>query len=475
MGKITRNYLYNLVYQMLIIFVPLVTAPYLARVLGATGNGTFSYIQSTASLISTIMMLGIYAYGNRAVAYSRDNPDSLSKTFNQIMSARLVLTVLCTVVYLLFIVFSKKYVVLFFVYYTYVFAYCIDCTWLYIGVEDMKWAVIKNTITKLFSVLGIFLFVRSSDDLGKYVLIQGLSVLISNILAFSQVKRYVRKIRLDFSNLWQDLRGSVMLFLPSVATTVYLQCDKVLIELISGATDQVSFYDYSEKIITIPLAFITVLSTVMMPRIANEFKRGNHEKISDLLNRAASFSIFIALPMTFGLIIVSGKLIPWYLGDGFLPTITAIRIIAPIVVANTVMNISGEQYFTATDQIGILVRSQIIAAVGNIVLNIVLIPMLGFIGSAVATLVTSYLAAAIQWFYLLRQVKLNGLLRNSIKMLINSIIMTIVIFVLTNHMASTPFTSLVQVTLGIATYLACSFLSRDKNLTMVINQLKNRK
>lgn len=472
MGKITKNYIYNLIYQLFVMFVPLVTAPYLARVLGAEGTGTYSYVYSMSSIICTFVMLGIYNYGNRQVAYVRDDKNKLTKVFWQVMSARLIIAIIGTIVYFGVVFIIDRYIWLFTLYYTYLLAYFIDCTWLYVGVEDMKWAVIKNTLTKVIAVLGIFLLVHDENDLAIYVLIQGSSVLISNLLAYSQLRKYVEKPCLDFSNLKNDIKGALTLFLPSVATTIYTQCDKVMIELLTGATNEVAFYDYSEKIVTIPLTFITVLSTVMMPRIANEYKKGHRDQISNLLNKGIQFSLFLAFPMVFGLFAVSDKLVPWYLGDTFMPTVYAIQLIAPIIISNTLSGISGSQYFTATNQIGILLKSQFTAVIANVIINAILIPRYGFYGAAIATLITSFACAIIQYAFLLRQVQLPGLLTKIAKYGALSFVMFIIVRIITMDMSATPWTNILQVSIGVAVYLAECFILKDTQVLFVLNKVK---
>ncbi len=473
MGKIVKNYMYNLIYQLFVMFVPLVTAPYLARVLGPEGTGTYSYVYSMTAMICTFVMLGIYNYGNRQIAYVRDNSDRLSDVFWQIMSARLIIAAIGTVVYFAIVLFLNRYVKLFVLHYTFMLAYFVDCTWLYVGVEDMKWAVIKNTVTKIFTVLGILIFIHGEEDLPIYVLIQGASILISNLLAYSQLRRYVHKPHLDFSNVKNDLSGAILLFLPSVATTIYTQCDKVMIELLTGATNEVSFYDYSEKIVTVPLTFITVLSTVMMPRIANEYKKGETKNISNLLNRAAQFSMFIAFPMVFGLISVADKLIPWYLGNEFLPTIHAIMLLSPIIITNTLTGISGSQYFTATNQIGVLVKAQFIAVIGNIIINALFIPRYGFYGAAVATLVTSFLCAVIQYYFMLRQIKLPELFANAFKYMSVSVAMFFVVRILTGRMQASPMTNILQIFIGVIFYLGTCLAIGDKQVRYIFMRVKS--
>lgn len=474
MNKIAKNYIYNLIYQILVVIVPLVTAPYLARRLGPTNVGIYGYIHSTTSLICMIVMLGIYAYGNRQIAYIRDNKTQVDIVFWEIMSTRFVIAVFGTMIYFGIVLFIGKYISLFCIYYTFLLAYFLDCTWLYVGMEDMKWAVLKNTVTKILAVIGIFIFVKNQEDLWKYVVIQGLSLLVSNLLAYSQLYQYVGKPKLILQNLKSHLVQSTMLFLPSIASAIYLQVDKVMIELMTGRTAEVSFYDYSEKLITIPLTFITVLSTVMMPRIANEFHKRNKEKIDELINTAARFSIFIACPMMFGLIAVSDKLIPWYLGEDFLGTAVAMSIIAPIILTNTLTGISGNQYFTATNQINILLKSQIAAAVINVAINALLIPKFGFIGAAVATVFSSVLNAGVQYYYLVKQVKMNGFIKDLVLHLIMGIIMYFIIRIITQEMSASPITNLIQVIIGVIVYLISALIVRDKQLFQMIDVVKDK-
>ena len=472
MGRIAKNYIYNLMYQLLVLLVPLITAPYLARVLGSEGTGIYSYVHSMTSIICTISLLGIYNYGNRQIAYVRDNKEQISQTFWQIISARLLILVLGTIAYFLIILIIGKFTTMFAIYYSYLLANFIDCTWLYVGVEDMKWAVIKNSMTKILAVIGIFAFVKTKNDTALYVFIQGFTILLSNILAYTQVRRYVGKPHLDYSCIKENIVGSVSLFLPSVAATIYLQCDKIMIELLTGATNEVSFYDYAEKIVTIPLSFITVLSTVLMPRIANEFKRNNKESISSLLNGAASFSMFLAFPMTFGLMSVADKLVPWYLGEEFIPVIYAILLISPIVITNTLTGISGSQFFMATNQIGILLKSQLAAVIGNIIINAILIPQYGFYGAAIATLITNTICAVVQYFYLLKQIKLPGLLKTSMKYFAISFLMFLLTRLITGNMRARPITNLIQVFVGVSFYMLICFVVKDKQLLLLCSKIK---
>lgn len=472
MSKITKNYIYNLLYQLFVLLVPVITAPYLARVLGANNQGVSSYIISISNVIGSITMLGIFSYGNRQIAYERDDKEKMSQTFWEIMIVRFILGIIGSALYFFVALKLTDYTQYFFIYYFWLLATYVDCTWVFVGVEDMKLAVIKNFIAKLLTVIGMFIFIKNSDDINKYLLILGLSVLIANLSAYIQLRKYILKPIIDFNNIKKHILGSINLFLPYVATLLYLQVDKIMIEVFTNTTNQVSFYDNAEKIVTIPLAFITVLSTVMMPRIANEYLKNNLTNIKNYLIKAGRISLFLAFPMTIGIMIIASKFIPWYLGHEFLPVISAIVFISPMIISNSLEGIAGRQYFTATNQIPILLKSYISTAITNIIVNIILIPKWGFIGAAIATLISSYICVLIQFYYLNKQINMMGLIPYSIRYLIYSLIMGTVVYLLSKNLEASPITTVIQILSGGSIYLFICFINKDSILKEIIDKIK---
>lgn len=461
MGKIARNYLYNAAYQILVIIAPIITAPYLARVLGAKNLGIYSYVSSSGNIITTISLLGIYAYGNRQTAYVRENKGALTRTFWELELTRLLLGTAGTVIYFIYGFFNHSYSLYFLIYYPYILAEFIDCSWIYIGLEDMKPAVMKNFVTKLINVAGIFLFVRSRNDLWIYILLLAVTTLAANVSIYSQLPKYVGRIRADIHSVPGHLRGSIELFLPQVASLFYLQVDKVMMEWITHSTSQISFYDQAEKIVTIPLSLITVISTVMMPRLANEYQKNNMEEIQNLLLKAGKYALCMALPMMLGLFCIARQFIPWYLGQEFLPTSTAIMILSPIVLLNSLTGISGKQYFTATNQMKILLRAYVTAAVMNVIVNALLIPRFGYVGAAVATVLSSLSSVLMQFHDLKRQVSIGALWKTGCKYLLGAVLMAVCICVFTRNMRARASTTIFQILLGAAVYFGFLLMIKD--------------
>lgn len=476
MGKLAKNYLYNVAYQILVLLAPIVTAPYLSRVLGADNLGIYSYVNSSGNIITTISLLGIYAYGNRQTAYVRENKNSLTSTFWELEITRLILGSIGTVVYIVYSIVNTEFSFYFLIYYPYILAQFIDCSWIYVGLEDMKPTVLKNAVTKLVNIAGIFLFVKNRNDVWIYIMMLAVTTLVANISIYTQLSKYIGRPKADLKMIPQHIKGSIGLFLPQIASLFYLQVDKVMLAWITGTTNQVSFYDQAEKIVTIPLSLITVISTVMMPRIANEYKKHNKEIINRLLSKAGRFALCIAMPMMFGIFSIANKFIPWYLGTEFQPTATAIMVLSPIIVLNSLAGISGNQYFTATNQISILMWAYVSAAIMNVIANALLIPELGYIGSAIATVLSSLSSVIIQYYFMLKQVKLNQLWKYTIKYFIGGLFMGVVVLLISSRMPAAILTTIVQIASGFCIYLIYLVVTKDEMIkegfTLILNKIK---
>lgn len=475
MGRIGKNYIYSVAYQILVLIAPIITAPYLARVLGADNLGIYSYVYSSGSIITTISLLGIYAYGNRQTAYVRESKAALTSTFWELELLRLVLGTIGTVIYILYAALNKDYFVYFCIYYPYILAQFIDCSWVYVGLEDMKPAIGKNFVTKLINIIGIFLFVKSKDDLWIYIMLLAVTTFLANISIYTHLPRYIDKPKVDKKMLIPHLKGSLALFLPQVASLFYLQMDKVMLEWITGATNQVSFYDQAEKIVTIPLSLITVISSVVMPRLANEYRKGNTETVQNLLLKAGKYALCMALTMMCGIFCIARQFISWYLGPEFQATSVAIMILSPIILFNTLAGISGNQYFTATNQTSILLKAYVAAALTNIAVNLLLIPSYGYIGAAIATVLSSLISVITQYLYFRKQVKINEIRKYLLKYMVGALLMAVVITVPTYHMAGTFLTTCLQIGIGIAVYLIYLIITRDSVVKDLMALLHNRR
>ena len=468
MNKLIKNYIYNVVYQIFLIIVPLITAPYLSRVFTSETIGIYGYVNSVVSIIATLGMLGLQSYGSRQIAYNRDNKEIVSKSFTSIFLLRMVLLSVVSVFYIPFC-FISEYKIFFLIQYILILAQFLDVSWVFIGFEDLGIVTARNFIAKFITVISIFIFIRKDNDLWKYFIIFSFITFITTITVYFSLNKYVRFKKISIKKSLRHLLPAIKLFFPQIATLLYLQVDKIMIGKLTESTSQIAYYEYAEKIVLIPLAIITALNTVLMPRIANLFINSNYKKIEEYMNKSVSFALFLSIPMMFGLIGIARGLMPWYLGEEYIFSAYAIIILSPLCVFNTISSIFGAQYLTATNQTKILTLTYYSTAVVNIILNIFLIPKFGYIGAAIATLVSSFISILIQYFFIKKEINFN-VTEGIIKNLISSLIMFFGIFFLSLYARISPFSTLVEIVVGIVCYIVCEILLKDKMLFYILKK-----
>lgn len=481
MNKLVKNYLAYLFYEIVALIVPLFTAPYLTRVLHSDNYGIYSYVYSATSLICTISLVGLNSYGSRQIAYGRDSSKTLNETFWELFIMRLVCGTIGTIIFVVCAQVSG-YSIYFYLFYAYFLANVVDFSWIFVGMERMAPCVIKNTLAKVAMFAGVFVLVKNESDVGKYLALVSISTLIANLSLIPVSKKYIKKPKANLHKIPKHLLQSFALCAPTIVTQIYLQVDKVMLERLSSSISQVSFYDQAEKIVMIPLSVITSLSAVMMPRIANEFAKGDQkDSIERHLILAGKYSLFMACPMMFGIIGVSSNFIPWYLGSEYLPSASAMMVLSPILVLNSLSGISGSQYLVATNQTKVLLFSSLGASALNIVCNALLIPHFGCVGAAIATVFSNFINLLIQYSVMCRQINMRSVFKSGFRYAIDAMIMLGVIIALTNVMKlqSTVTTTLIQVLIGGIVYCGISAIRKDEiwllGYTMLKNKFKKRK
>lgn len=462
MGKLIKNYIYNVLYQMLVFIAPLVTAPYLTRVLGAERLGISNYVLTVATVFGTIGLLGIQNYSIREIAYVKDSPEKLERTFYELLTLRLVLGCLTLLVYA-FYVNLAAYPYLMVIMTLFVAAWFIDPCWFFIGMEDMGKAVARNFFAKTANIIGIFVFVKCQEDYVNYIWLLSSMSFLASVLAIPQLWKYfhIHFVKVSLTRLIYHTKGSLGLFWPQVAVLVYLSADKILLEhLISPAS--VAYYDQAEKLIKIPLSFITVISTVMMPRLANQFAGNDIISMKNYLVKTIRFSSFLAIPMMFGIIGIASTLVPWFLGNEFIPVIPVIWTLSPLILLASMVGISGDQYLVATGQTAVMTLSYMAAAVVNVAMNILLIPSYAAVGSAIATIFAYGVILLIQYKVLLKKIPLQETILHSFSYVWKSIPMFLLVLSLGYILPHKFVTTLMQILTGCLVYGFVLLITKDK-------------
>ena len=405
-SNVKKNFALTLSYNILNILIPFISTPYIARVLGAEKNGIYSYSYSVAYYFVIFAMLGLNNYGNRTIAAVRDDKEKLSKTFWDIYYMQCGLSIITTLLYLLyvFVLADNKLVALLLVFY--VLSAAFDITWFFFGIENFQFAVIRNLVIKILDLAFILIFVKTSDDLWLYTLIMALGFFFSQIFLWTKIRGYVGIRKPKISESIKHIKPNLVLFIPVIAISIYHFMDKIMLGNFSNMA-QVGFYDNSEKIITIPQTAVTALGTVMLPRVSNMMATGNQDGAIKDLKKSIILVACISSACTFGIIAVAPEFIPIYLGDGFDACIVLLYYLMPCLIFKAYANVIRTQYLIPLKNDKIYVKSVCLGAVINFVFNLIFIPHFQAIGACIGTILAEIIVCLYQMYFILKEQKVG--------------------------------------------------------------------
>lgn len=475
--SITKNYLYNLIYQILLIVIPIITTPYVSRVLGADGVGKYSFSNSIVSYFVIFASLGFIYYAQREIAKYQDNKKKQSEIFWEIITVRSVSVLTALIVYFTVIVlgvFKEEYTLLMIILSINILAVAFDISFLFAGNEDFSKTVLTNTVVRILNVISIFVFVKDRNDLWKYVLITVLTVLTANASLAVYAKNYLCKIEIKSLRPIRHIKPAVILFLPTIAISVYTYLDKTMIGVITGSDFENGFYEQAEKIVKIVMTVVTSLGTVMIPRNANAFERKDMDAIRRNIYRSVRFVLLLGIPMMIGLIAVSDNMVPWFLGDGYYKSANIMKILSVLILAIGLSNVFGLQYLIPAGEDKKFTISVTCGAITNFLLNLVLIRLFKSYGAAIATIVAEIAVAVIMFCFIRKNISLREILKSSIKYLISGIIMFVPCFMLGRILAPSIINTFIIVFTGVVVYLICLILLRDEFFFEIANRLTSR-
>ena len=474
-NKVIKNYVYNVMYQILAIIIPLITTPYLARVLGAERLGVFGYTISITSFFILFTANGIILHGKREIAYNQKNEKERSKIFYELLIIRLVLMIISLLIYYPVFCIKGNYSMYYKVLILEIVANTLDISWFFQGLEEFKKTVFRNMIVKIISVISIFVFIKNSMDLYKYFIIYTLSILIGNFSLWLYLPKYIGKTSIRELNIKRHIKSILVLFVPQVAAQVYLLLDKVMLGTIISDKSEVGYYEQAQKIINLSLTIATSLGTVMLPRIANLYAENKFDEIKKFMKESFGFILLICFPLMFGIISISNKFVPIFFGQGYDKVVILLCLLSPIIVFVGLSNVTGIQYLLPTKQQKKYTTSILIGAGTNFILNSLLIRFYASIGATIATIFAELFVMMSQFYMIRKQINIMEVLKMGRNYLFASLIM-LVMSVFVGHFISNNILSiLIQVPVSILTYLIVLLIVKDTFVINIKKTIKNRR
>lgn len=454
MNSIKSNFLYSCIYQLVNICVPLVTTPYISRVLGADGVGVYSYSYSIAQMFSIFILLGLNNYGNREVASVRDNKEQLSKTFWSIYCLQFFLGIMVLFAYFYYCIFISDDIIPALILGMYVISACFDVNWLFFGIEKFKFISMRNVIIKLINAVSIFLFVKSDEDVLNYCLIMGIGFITTQFSLWPYIIKNIKPTKLEAKDIIKHLKPNCILFITVIAVNIYKYMDKVMLGTMSSYK-QVGYYELSEKVISIPTSLITALGTVMLPRASYLAANGNRQNNS-LIDKSIVFAMLFSTSISFGLMAITKDFIPMFYGEGYDECVALFIVLLPSSIFLAFANVIRTQYLLPHNMDKCYVVSAVIGAFVNVVVNSLLIPQYGSIGAGIGTTLAEFSVCFYQTYSVRRNINTIKLIRNAIPYVISGLVMFIVVFMMDLEM-DIYFILSIEIIVGVVIYFAVLF------------------
>ena len=424
--SVKYNFIMNTILKISSFIFPLITFPYVSRILGVELNGKISFATSLVQYFVMFAQLGIPVYGIRACAKVRDNREELSKTACELLIINTCMTVLsyAALIIAMFTVpkINENRGLMLISSATLVLS-CLGMEWFYQAIEQYDYITVKSILFKLLSIGLMFFFVHEPKD---YLIYAGISVFGtfgSNVLNFSRIRRYISLKPVRELYFKRHLKPVLVFFLFAVSTTIYTSLDSVMLGFLS--TDhQVGLYAASIKVRNILFSLVTSIGTVLLPRASYMVQKKALGEYREIIRNSFQFVTVLAVPLTAFFVLEAENVILLLSGTEYVNAATAMMIITPTIILTGISNITGIQILVPLGHEKYTVISTFGGAVTDLVLNALCIPKYGAAGAAFATLITEFVVLLIQLFYMYKRnlsIYLKVDWKNVIKILAGSI------------------------------------------------------
>lgn len=412
MKSIKLNFFYNVLLNMSKVLFPLITAPYVARVLEPEGVGLFNFSNTYAAYFALFAALGIPTYAIREISKRRENIHEQSLFVSEILSLSLFTTLFCSIVFLTSIFFIPQLnsnFLIFLVSGIVLYTTPLKIDWFFSGREEFGYITFRSLVVKTISIILLFVLVHKRSDLFLYVLINVAATIVNEVWNF--IKLFQTGIQIKFTLTFKKhLKPLMILFSSAVAVSVYTTLDTIMLGFLREYSE-VAYYNSASHISKNLLAISTSLSAVAIPRMAYYMKTESWSEINTLIEKSFSIVSFLAFPITFGIVAIAPTFVPLFYGNQFYGAIIPLQIMIFVVLAIGFNNLTGIQILIGLGHDKLFLYSVLVGTVSNFTLNLLMIPKYGAAGAAFASVVAETLIFFVT-FYLAKkytQVRFSGM------------------------------------------------------------------
>lgn len=470
--KTIKNYIYNLIQQVLLVISPLITIPFLSRSLGAEGIGKYSYAFALTNYFTLIATLGCDVYGRREISYVKNSLENRSKKFWSIQIIKTVCTLVVSSIYIIFS-FNNVNKVLLLILMFHLINVPLNIGWFYQGIEKFKKITIRTIFLKLAELLFVVFCIHSENDLIKYTFGSSFINFLAFFVLWLDIKNDVKFEKITFEDIKYDLKNCLQFFLPAIATSIYTLLDKTMLGNLTGSYIENGYYEQAQKINIVLLRVVLSLGLVLLPQIASAFKEGNKKQVNEFINKSGKYVFFISLPIAFGMICISDNFVQWFFGNGYDKVSELLKLSGFILIVQGLDDVFGMQYLVNVGRQKQYIISLFSGAAINFIFNFILIPKFASAGAIIASFLGEFVIVLMQVYYVRNNINLKEFFKQSKNYLIASLVMLIVI-PLGRFLKVSILSTIVIAGSSAIIYFIALFILRDDTLINIIKKLKDK-
>ena len=400
--SIKKNFIYNAALTMSNFIFPIITFPYVSRILMPEGTGKVSFAVSLISYFTMLSQLGMPTYGVCTCSKVRNNRLELTRTAHELLGINLIMCVisyLLLALVLLFVPALHQDRTLYIIVSSTILLTSIGMEWLYRALEQYRYIAIRSIIFKLIALAAMFMLVHSKDDYVIYGLISIFAASASNVFNFINVHKYIDLKPVGHYNMKKHLKPVAVFFAMACATTIYTHMDTLMLGFMLTKND-VGYYNAAVRIKTLLVSMVTSLGSVLLPRSSFYIEKGMWKEFRIVSKKALDFVFLVSSAFMLYFILYARYGVMLLSGGEYYESILPMRIIMPSLLFIGVTNITGIQIMVPMGREKSVLLSEVVGMVVNLVINSLLIPRMTSTGAAVGTLVAEFAVLAVQYFAL---------------------------------------------------------------------------
>lgn len=473
--KLMQNIVYNGIYQVFVLLMPIITIPYVTRIFTADDLGVNSYTLSIVQVFVALSFFGLNHYGGREIAFAT-NTKNRNNTFWEIWFLQIVTTVISYTLFLFIVpTIAEEYTNFLYIQGFLILLNMLEVSWFFIGIEEFKNVVLRNTTVKILMTTLIFLVIKENDQLWLYMTLNVLGVLVGNVTLMISLRKKILKPSINWINLKKHLKGSLIFLIPQLSFLAYGTLDKVILGTLSDI-DQVAFYSQSKQIVSIATGLVTSATTVLLPRMASLKSKGYHEEFDQLFAQGLRYTLLLSFYIVAGIIAVSPSFVHWFFGPSFVTIVPMMQVTAIIGVFIPFNMMLGNVLLLPMKKEKIVVKAAVYAAIFSIIMNVSLNALFGAWGAIITICLVEGLSMCYRLYHSRKLYDFKQEQSHFIQILISFASSIVVVFIINKFLPTTFSATIISGSVVTIIFFGMLILMKNNVLLGIIRTLtKGRK